>query len=303
MTSSHPTRPRPRSPEIYLAHRRPFEIGYWIVSACLGAAGGAYAKWADYQRLGIPIDWWKPASWSWSSALVTLALVPALLWFTRRWPLHLDTWRRNLPVYVLASVGWSGLHVGGMVALRKLVYATQGLGYDFGDWPHEFLYEYSKNVRTFVGMVLLIHGYRLLVLRMQGEASLLGAPDSAPAGGEIAGPEARPERLLVRKLGREFLIAVDDIEWLQASGNYVNLHLNGRDYPLRSTIAGIEAKLDPNRFIRIHRSYIVDLTRIASIEPLDSGDARVHLRDGASLPCSRRYRQRLKERVEPRVVG
>src|SRR3546814_4990152 len=76
--------------------------------------------------------------------------------------------------------------------------------------------------------------------------------------------------LLVRKLGREFLVAASDIEWLQAAGNYVNLRVRGRDYPLRSTIAGIAAQLDPDRFVRIHRSYIVNLDTVASIEPLRS---------------------------------
>lgn len=65
-------------------------------------------------------------------------------------------------------------------------------------------------------------------------------------------------------------------------------------YPLRSTIAGIESKLDPARFVRVHRSYIANIDRIASIEPLDSGDARLHLGDGSTLPCSRRYRAALK---------
>ena len=279
--------------ERYLAHRRPFEVSYWIVSSCLSAMGGSYAKWADHQRLGMPLDWWQPATWSWSSALLQLALVPALLWFTRRWPLHLDTWRRNLAWYLPASMIWSVLHVAGMVAVRKLVYLTQGARYDFGDWPVELLYEYSKDLRTFIGMVLLIHGYRLLVLRLQGEASVLDELDN----GFAVEPVDRPERFLVRTLGREFLIAATDVEWLQASGNYVNLHLDGRDYPLRSTIAGIESKLDPARFVRIHRSHIVNLDRIVSIEPLDSGDARVHLKHGPPLPCSRRYRQALRERL------
>ena len=106
----------------------------------------------------------------------------------------------------------------------------------------------------------------------------------------------RPERFLVRKLGREFLVAAADIEWLQAAGNYVNLRVRGHDYPLRSTIAGIEAQLDPERFVRIHRSYIVNLGQVTSIEPLDSGDARVHLHDATVLPCSRRYRAGLRAR-------
>jgi DNA-binding LytR/AlgR family response regulator len=107
----------------------------------------------------------------------------------------------------------------------------------------------------------------------------------------------RPERFLVRKLGREFLVAADDIEWIQASGNYANLRVRGRDYPLRSTIAGIEARLDPQRFARVHRSYIVNLDQIAMIEPLETGDARLHLKDGSTLPCSRRYRNALRERA------
>lgn len=279
--------------ERYLAHRRPFEVGYWLVSIGLSAAGGSYAKWADRHRDGLPIDWWEPALWSWSSALLALALVPAVLWFTRRWPLHLDTWRRNLAWYLPASVAWSLLHVFGMVGLRKLVYAARGSIYDFGNWPSELLYEYSKDVRTFIGIVVLIHGYRLLVRLMQGEASLLGVPDS----GLPVEPVDRPERFLVRKLGREFLIATADIECLQASGNYVNLHVAGRDYPLRSTIAAIWAKLDPGRFARVHRSYIVNLERVASIEPLESGDARVHLDDGTVIPCSRRYRRALRARA------
>ena len=289
----------PTPAERYLAHRRPFEVSYWVISCCLSALGGSFAKWADYQRLGLALDWWKPLTWSWSSALLQLALVPALLWFTRRWPLHLDTWRRNLWWYLPASIAWSVLHVAGMVAARKLVYLTQGVSYNFGHWPAELLYEYSKDVRTFIGMVLLIHGYRLLVLRLQGEASVLDVVDNGLAVEQVD----RPERFLVRTLGREFLIAAADVEWLQSSGNYVNLHLDGRAYPLRSTIAGIEAKLDPARFLRIHRSYIVNLDQIASIEPLDSGDARVHLRGGQSLPCSRRWRQLLRERIEPVVAA
>jgi DNA-binding LytR/AlgR family response regulator len=101
---------------------------------------------------------------------------------------------------------------------------------------------------------------------------------------------------LVRKLNREFLIAAADIEWLQASGNYVNLRVHGHDYPLRSTIGGIEDKLDLTHFVRIQRSYIVNLDQIASIEPLDTGDARVHMKDGAKLPCSRTYRANLRQR-------
>lgn len=139
-------------------------------------------------------------------------------------------------------------------------------------------------------MVAIIEVYRCIRRRRQGEAALLGPPDD----GLPAEPLERPERFIVRKLSREFLVAAADIEWIQAAGNYVNLHVRGRDYPLRSTIAGIEEKLAPDRFVRIHRSHIVNLDQVASIEPLDTGDARGHMRDTVMIACSRRYREQLR---------
>ncbi|MGH8062915.1 MAG: LytTR family DNA-binding domain-containing protein [Pseudoxanthomonas sp.] len=289
--SETPSRPAPQTSwDRYLPMRRSFEVGYWLVSFCLSAVVNSVTELMDYQRDGRAIRAWEPMVWEWSSALASLALVPAVLWFTRRYPLHFDTWRRRLPLYLAGSVAWSLLHVLAMVGMRKLAYALQGGNYDFGDWPRELFYEYLKDALTFAGMVVAIHGYRMLLRRLQGEARLLDAPDAGPP----VEPVDRPERFLVRKLNREFLIATDDIEWLQASGNYVNLHVAGRDYPLRSTIAAIEARLDPQRFRRVQRSYMVNIEHVASIEPLDSGDARVHLKDGTSVPCSRRYRDALK---------
>jgi DNA-binding LytR/AlgR family response regulator len=129
-----------------------------------------------------------------------------------------------------------------------------------------------------------------LLLRLQGEARLLTAPD---AGAPVEAIE-RPERFLVRKLGSEFLVPARDIEWLEAAENYVNLHVRGRVYPLRSTMAAIQERLDPQRFVRVHRSHIVNLDFLEQIEPLDTGDARLLLRDGSRIPCSRRYRPALR---------
>jgi len=272
--------------------RRPFEIGYWLVLTLVNGAANSVTVWMDVRRVGLAFAPWQTATWELSSGLVMLALVPALVWFTRRFPLHLDTLGRHLPWYLLGSVAFSLLHVLAMVALRKLVYASQGMVYEFGPWPRELFYEYLKDVRSFASMVVTVEGYRFVLRRWQGEASVLDQPDE----GLAQEPAGRPERFLVRKLGREFLVTANDIEWLQASGNYVNLHMAGRDYPLRSTLGSLEARLDPARFVRVHRSYMVNLDQLASIEPMDSGDARLHLKDGTALPCSRRYRESLKAR-------
>ena len=281
----------------HLPWRRPFEILLWVAVFGSSAAANTFVTLIDAERYGQALPWWQPATWEGSSALVSILLLPPLLWFCERWPLHADTWLRRLPAYAAASIAWSLLHVVGMVLLRILAYGVQGLSYDF-DWAVGLPYEYIKDVRTFASIVFLAHGYRWLWRRLQGEAKLFDSPDQGlPQVAEDA--NGRPERFLIRKLGREFLIAAGDIEWLQASGNYVNLRVRGHDYPLRSTIGGIEARLDPERFVRVHRSYIINMDQLDSIEPLDTGDARLHMKDGSNLPCSRTYRGGVRQRVGP----
>ena len=277
--------------------QRPFEIAIWVLVFGIAAAANVAVILIDAHRDGLHVQAWQPVVEEGSSALASLLLVPGLLWLCERWPLHAGAWTRRLPVYAAASLAWSLLHVAGMVLVRNLAYALAGDSYSF-DWRIGLPYEYIKDVQTFALIVSVAHGYSWLWRRLQGEAHVLGRPDpGVPAPADER--EGRPERFLVRKLGRDFLVAAADIEWLRAAGNYVNLHVAGRDYPLRSTMAGIEARLDPARFVRIHRSHIVNLERVASIEPLDSGDARVHLVDGTELPCSRSYREALRGRAFP----
>ncbi|NOT89777.1 MAG: LytTR family transcriptional regulator [Lysobacter sp.] len=274
--------------------RRLLEIGFWCLILSINGIGNSITTVIDLRREGSDTQDWEPFVWEGSSALVwLLVLVPMIVRFSRRFPIHWDTWRQYLPWHVTASLVASLIHVAGMVALRELAYAMEGVDYDFGVWSTEWLYEYLKDVRSYAVIVAVIELYRFLERRVQGEASLLDRPDE----GDPVEPVDRPERFLVRKLGREFLIAANDIEWLQAAGNYVNLRVRGHDYPLRSTVAGIESRLDPTRFARIHRSYVVNLAQIASIEPLDDGDARIHLKDAIVLPCSRRYREPLRARA------
>lgn len=260
----------------------------WLIWAAIllaSAVANAVVEVMDASRRGEALALWQPLVWELSSVGVILLTLPLLWWGCQRWPLHADTWTRRLPLYLLASVGWSLLHVGGMMALRKLAYVSVGEHYvDGSGWATRLLYEYLKDVRAFFTFVAIEHFFSWFGRRRQGEAHLLGAPDDAPP----VAPQDRPERFLVRKLGRDFLVATNDIEYAQAAGNYMNLHVRGHDYPLRSTMAVLEARLDPARFVRIHRSYLLNLGVLVSIEPLDTGEARVHLRDGTVLPCSRR---------------
>ena len=274
----------------YLRRRRIWEVALWTTWWLLDAAANSAVALMDFERRGLPVDWWEPVVWEYSSAILLLALVPAQLAFDRRFPFQADTWRRAAVGHLLATIPYSLVHVFGMVGLRHLAYDVAGSEYDFGHWPKELLYEYLKDIRTYAGTVTVVYLYRFLLLRLRGEARLLTAPDT----GSPAEAIERPSRFLVRKLGAEFLVAAQDIEFLEAAENYVNLHVRGRVYPLRSTMTAIQDRLDPARFVRVHRSYIVNLDFLDQIEPLDTGDARLMLKNGSRVPCSRRYRSALR---------
>ncbi len=277
--------------ERYLRHRRAWEVTFWMVWGLLNVVANSIVAIMDVERRSLAFAWWEPVTWEFSSTVMLLALVPAQLAFERRFPFQPGTWRRAVPWHLLATVVYSLVHVFGMVALRHLIYEIAGSRYSFGDWPRELAYEYLKDVRTYAFILGVVYLYRLLLLRLRGEARLLVAPDAGPPVEAVD----RPARFLVRKLRAEFLVPASDIEWLEAAENYVNLHVRGHVYPLRSTMTAIEDRLDPLRFVRVHRSYIVNLDFLERIEPLDTGDARLLLKDGTRIPCSRRYRHTLRE--------
>jgi two-component system, LytTR family, response regulator len=103
----------------------------------------------------------------------------------------------------------------------------------------------------------------------------------------------RDGRLLVRDQGRVVVVDVTDIDWIEAEGDYVRLHVAGRSHRLRETMAGVERALDPSRFARVHRSTIVNTARIRELRPCSSREYDVILHDGTRLKLSRRFRGRL----------
>jgi len=107
-------------------------------------------------------------------------------------------------------------------------------------------------------------------------------------------PQRRADRLMVRQGGRTILVRTDELDWIEAAANYLKLHRGSQTHLLRETMQRLEARLDPARFARIHRSTIVNLDRIAHVEPYFHGDMIVKLHDGTSLTMSRTYRRRFE---------
>jgi two-component system LytT family response regulator len=107
----------------------------------------------------------------------------------------------------------------------------------------------------------------------------------------------RPERLVVKSGGRLFFLRADEIDWIEAAGNYVKLHVGAEAHLMRETMTSIEARLNPETFFRIHRSHIVNLERIKELQPWFNGEYVVILRNGTKLTLSRGYREKLQERL------
>ena len=104
-------------------------------------------------------------------------------------------------------------------------------------------------------------------------------------------------RLVVKNRGQVLFLDVRDVEWIEAAGVYVTIHEGGGEHLVRESLAALEARLDPSRFARIHRSVIVSIDRVTELRIDDRVGCRVVLRDGTILPLSRRQRDALEARL------
>jgi two-component system LytT family response regulator len=131
----------------------------------------------------------------------------------------------------------------------------------------------------------------------------LGQPNSSEPSPEgkllnlIAGlraAQAYTVRFVVRSGSRLSFVRASDVDWIDAADNYVRLHVSGRVHLLRETLKSIESQLDPETFVRVHRSIIINLERVESVEPSSHGEYVVRMKDGARLTTSRSYSERLR---------
>lgn len=253
----------------------------WFV-AVVAVVGGAIALVGalsvvdERAKLGRPVALWEPLVWESSSVLVLVALSPVIMAFTRRvWPVR-DDWWRAAALHVMAAVVFSLVHVTAMGALRWAVYALVGGRYSalmpLGNWG----YELRKDVLVYAAIVTAYVGWRLL--------RAPAPPSPSPAGA-----------LEVRDGARRHFVPLGEVAWVEAAGNYVELHRGRTPILHRATLAEMERQLQAHGFVRIHRSRLVRRDGVAEVESKPSGDFVVRLADGRELMGSRRYRRPLLE--------
>lgn len=131
------------------------------------------------------------------------------------------------------------------------------------------------------------------VKRAKSEILANSAQRSSDAENGTPASNHSQERFVVKSEGRILFFTTDEIDWIEAASNYVKLFSNGKGHLVRHTMNEMERKLDPNRFLRIHRSIIVNVKKIRGVQPCNSGEFIVTLVNGKELPSSRGYRNNL----------
>ena len=124
-----------------------------------------------------------------------------------------------------------------------------------------------------------------------------GGDDGAGAGAAPPERQRFADRLTIKANGRVFFVRVTDVDWFEAHGNYVRVHVGTTTHLIREALSVVEASLSPDRFARIHRSTVVNIDRIRELQPWFAGDYIVLLKDGTQLKLSRTYRDQLQVRL------
>jgi hypothetical protein len=254
----------------------------WAVLLTISMFAHAYVEVADHRvRLGHAV------ALETTSHIMVAALLPAIYWLQRRWPIGAAP--RNILIHVLAVVPFSLTRTVGMAGLRLLWFvAILGERYSFPLTLDRLFYEFTKDIVTYAMLSAAVVAIRYLLERQPSSAPAL--PPTLPTTAA-----ALPERFAVRKRGgSEVVVEVADIDWIEAAGNYAVLHVGGDTFELRSSLSKLEAELDPKRFVRVHKSHMVNIARVTEVTPWISGDWRIRLQDGAEVNLSRRYRQRFE---------
>jgi len=260
-----------------LFDRPRWQLGLLAVYVFVNASVAAISQVADFARIDVSVNSWEPFIWEYTSAVSLLLVFPLILFTDSRFPLTRASLVRAVPAHLLASIIFSLLHVAGMVGLRKLIYSSVGAQYDFGSVPAELFYEYRKDLLTYVFFLLIIYGFRYLRERSSG--ANYGVPEERSSGI----PEFR-----VKLAGRERVVKVTDVDWVEAAGNYLLLHVGDKAHPLRETMKRFEERFDET-FVRVHRSAIVNRSRISSIRTGHGSGKEVVLDSGEVVPCGRSY--------------
>jgi hypothetical protein len=219
-------------------------LAFSLVAVLINSASGV----ADAARSGSVMPAWHHYGWELTSWFAYVLVTPATFWLDNAAAAR----SVRLPVRLLGYAGFSlifsGLHIAFMLGSRPPVFALLGDHYEIGSWAGRFAYEYPKDIVAY----LIVLGIAVFWRRSAVAEAAPVATAAAPS-------------FLVRAAAGETLIHAHEIDWVEAQGNYVALHVAGRTHLVRRTMAEVEDKLSGFGFVRTHRSALVGVRRMRGL--------------------------------------
>ncbi|HEV7690195.1 MAG TPA: LytTR family DNA-binding domain-containing protein [Hyphomonadaceae bacterium] len=250
----------------------------WTAFSLLAALINAISGVADTARSGGSTPIWEHYAAELTSWFGFAVVAPMLFSLDNALAARKVPLPQRVSIYVAFSVIFSGLHIALMVGARPPVFALFGDRYEIGSWLGRFTYEYPKDITTY----LIALGVSALLRRSMPADAPANAPASAPAPGPS---------FLARGATGETLIRVAEIDWVEAQGNYVALHVAGSAYLVRRTLQEVDTALSGCGFVRTHRSAMVRSSLIRSLGVGEDGSLFVSLDSGERAPLSRGRKQ------------
>lgn len=249
----------------------------WLAVLLVGAAVGFVNATSGIIE-GSGEHWIEPVLWETSSAIVIIGLAPLIGWAMRRWPPRAD----NLPNFALIHLGltvpFALGHILFIFVMRETAYWAVGARYGFFDngIAITVLYEWRKDILSYAAIAATYWIFEYVEQRRAAAAQPM-----------------TDDRIEVRDGGAAVFLAPKDISHVEAAGNYVEFHTPAKTHLVRGTLASWEARLTARGFIRVHRSRLVNRTKIAALKPTPAGDLEITLSNGGTVLGSRRYRATL----------
>jgi hypothetical protein len=260
----------------------------WLLYAAVAAVSlgigvvNALSRAQDVAWRGGAYDVRTPLFWEMSSIVTIILLAPVLFVAVRRMR-HVPGWPLRVALAVAAIIAFSSLHIAGMVLLRKFAMFLVGGSYDFHLSLATLLYEFRKDVIT-----CLLIGGALWLIDGRREAQQARS-DVATAPAELG--SAAPHMVWLRDGSTRIRIEPRDVLWISSAGNYVEYRLaDGVTHLVRGTLAAEEARLTKFNIVRVHRTRLVNLTRVVGLKTGSNGDFELTLDTGQAVSGSRRYR-------------
>ena len=252
-------------------------LGIGVVNAFSAAQDAAW-------RGGV-YDVRTPLFWEMSS-IVTIILVAPVLFVAVRRMRHVSAWPLRIALAVAAIIIFSGLHIAGMVGLRKLAMFLAGGAYDFHLSAATVIYEFRKDVVT-----CLLIGGTLWLIDSRSEARQARSGETTPRADPVS---AAPDMVWLRDGSSRIRVEPRDILTIASAGNYVEYCMaDSRTHLVRGTLAAEEARLTKYNIVRVHRTRLVNLSRVTGLKAGPNGDFELTLDNGHAISGSRRYRDAL----------